>query len=120
MLIGGAQGAYEISPNSVAGLVSDYNVLSNVFTDVDTTTEAGNTYNFAQWQSATGQDKHSILVPSSLATLFVNPSATPPNYSEAAGSPSIDKGSSTDAPPTDILGNPRPKGAGYDIGAYEQ
>ena len=36
-----------------------------------------------------------------------------------ANSPAIDKGSSLDAPPTDIRGVPRPQGAGVDIGAYE-
>jgi len=34
-------------------------------------------------------------------------------------SPAIDNGSSVDAPSVDYDGNPRPIGAGYDIGAYE-
>ena len=34
-------------------------------------------------------------------------------------SSAIDSGSADLAPSTDILGNPRPQGAGYDIGAYE-
>ncbi len=36
------------------------------------------------------------------------------------GSPAIDAGSSTNAPTTDFDGVARPKGAGYDIGAYER
>jgi len=36
-----------------------------------------------------------------------------------AGSPAIDAGTATDAPATDLDGNPRPVGAGYDMGAYE-
>ena len=36
-----------------------------------------------------------------------------------AGSPAIDAGSATLAPSTDINGNRRPQGSGYDIGAYE-
>ncbi|MFC1631144.1 choice-of-anchor Q domain-containing protein [Candidatus Omnitrophota bacterium] len=36
-----------------------------------------------------------------------------------AGSPAIDAGSSASAPSTDINGNRRPHGSGYDIGAYE-
>jgi len=35
------------------------------------------------------------------------------------GSPAIDAGSDVLAPDTDIAGNPRPYGMGYDIGAYE-
>lgn len=35
------------------------------------------------------------------------------------GSPAIDAGSPLSAPSTDIEGNPRPYGLGYDIGAYE-
>ena len=35
------------------------------------------------------------------------------------GSPCIDTGTSSGAPATDLEGNPRPQGAGYDMGAYE-
>ena len=34
-------------------------------------------------------------------------------------SPCIDKGTSSGAPDTDLEGNIRPQGAGYDMGAYE-
>ncbi|MBX2893172.1 MAG: right-handed parallel beta-helix repeat-containing protein [Saprospiraceae bacterium] len=36
-----------------------------------------------------------------------------------AGSPAIDAGTATGAPATDLDGNPRPFGAGYEMGAYE-
>jgi predicted outer membrane repeat protein len=36
-----------------------------------------------------------------------------------SGSPCIDAGTPTGAPPTDIEGTPRPQGNGYDMGAYE-
>jgi hypothetical protein len=35
------------------------------------------------------------------------------------GSPAVNAGSEAGAPSVDILGNPRPQGEGYDIGAYE-
>ena len=41
------------------------------------------------------------------------------NYHLTASSPCIDTGTSSGAPNTDIDGNPRPLGSGYDMGAYE-
>ena len=40
-------------------------------------------------------------------------------YRLAKGSPCIDTGTSTDAPATDMAGTSRPRGQGYDMGAYE-
>jgi hypothetical protein len=69
------------------------------------------------------QSVHSndISVDPSLGTTFVNWQADGSgDYHEKLGSPTIDKGSSVGPPPTtDFDGNPRPHGAGYDIGAYE-
>lgn len=52
------------------------------------------------------------------APLFVNDSAASPDVHLQAGSPAIDSGSDTNAPPVDADGEPRPTGA-VDIGAYE-
>jgi predicted outer membrane repeat protein len=41
------------------------------------------------------------------------------DYHLLADSPCIDAGTSQNAPSTDIDGDPRPEGAGYDIGVYE-
>ncbi len=41
------------------------------------------------------------------------------NYAETSGSPTIDAGTATGAPNHDFAGNPRPAGAGYDIGPYQ-
>lgn len=48
---------------------------------------------------------------------FVNPSKA--NFHLQEDSPAIGSGSSIDAPSDDFDGNPRPQGAGYDIGAFE-
>ena len=41
------------------------------------------------------------------------------DYHLMKGSPCIDTGTSTDAPATDMAGTSRPRGQGYDMGAYE-
>ena len=41
------------------------------------------------------------------------------DYHLQQGSPCIDTGTPSGAPATDLEGNPRPQGAGYDMGAYE-
>jgi len=41
------------------------------------------------------------------------------NYRLGGGSPCIDKGTSSGAPSDDLDGNSRPRGLGYDMGAYE-
>ncbi|MCK4448132.1 MAG: T9SS type A sorting domain-containing protein [Candidatus Marinimicrobia bacterium] len=48
---------------------------------------------------------------------FVNPAEA--DFHLQGDSPAIDSGSPVDAPDFDFDGNPRPQGAGYDIGAYE-
>ncbi len=53
--------------------------------------------------------------------LFVHaePGPTPPDLHLTANSPAIDTGTSDGAPNTDLEGNPRPQGEGFDMGAYE-
>jgi hypothetical protein len=65
-----------------------------------------------------GFDTHSVVASAgTLSTVFVDPAAN--DYHLAPGSPAIDAGTATQAPATDLDGNPRPSGTGYDIGAYE-
>lgn len=106
-----SRGAIDISTDSLPGLVSDYNVVTPRFT----TNDSGSIQTLAQWQAATGQDAHSFAA--TPAQLFENWTAG--DYRLRSGSPAIDKGTSTDAPTVDLVGTPRPSGAGFDIGAYE-
>jgi hypothetical protein len=43
----------------------------------------------------------------------------PVDFRISADSPCIDRGTALGAPTTDADGNPRPAGAGFDMGAYE-
>jgi len=49
--------------------------------------------------------------------MFAHPSGE--DFRLQEDSPAIDNGSAVDAPSDDFDGNPRPQGAGYDIGAFE-
>src|SRR5205085_2817784 len=69
ILLGGGGITYRISSDSLPGLVSDYNVASNLYQSEDT----GATQTLAQWRAQTGQDGHSFLAVA--ASLFVNPAA---------------------------------------------
>src|SRR5205823_3604055 len=94
---------------------SDYNVVMSRFTTNDSTT----ILSLAQWQSNTGQDLHSVIATPS--QLFVNAAGN--DYQLSATSPALDHGTAglagKAAPGYDLAGRPRPRGAGYDIGAYE-
>ena len=106
-----SHGAIDISSSSLSGLTSDYNAVTSRFT-----TDGGSTAKtLAQWQAATGQDAHSLV--STAAALVVNPANG--NYHLSSTSPAINKGTTLDAPATDIELKPRPIGAAVDIGAYE-
>ncbi len=111
ILLGGGGITLRISSDSMTGLVSNHNVVGSLYQSEDT----GATESLAQWQSATGQDANSFTA--TPAQLFVDASAN--GYQELSTSPSIGAGTSTDAPSTDILGNPRPSSDGWDIGCYE-
>ena len=105
------RGSITVSSDSLAGLVSDYNVVMNRFTTDDGTT----VMTLAQWRVATGQDMHSLIaVP---ADLFVNSGAN--DYHLKPTSPAKDAGLTLAVVTVDIDGVPRPSGPAVDIGAYE-
>lgn len=108
----GTRGAIDISADSLPGFTSNFNAVEDRFT-----TTGGNTVRtLAQWRTDTGQDANSIVI-SNPADLFVNAAGS--DYHLKAGSAVIDRGTSTSAPPTDHEGQPRPQGAGFDIGHDE-
>jgi hypothetical protein len=110
VLLGGGGIGLRLASDSLSGLVSDYNVAGSLVQSDDT----GRTQTFAQWQAG-GQDTHSFGA--TLIQLFAD--ALGGDYHLSSGSVAIDKGTTTDAPPTDAEGTTRPSGAGIDIGYDE-
>jgi parallel beta-helix repeat protein len=103
-------GSIKISPDSLPGFLSDHNVVVSRFTMDD-----DNLLNLAQWQERTGRDQHSLTA--TPEQLFRNPKGG--DFGLAAGSPAIDAGTARRAPSADRLGDRRPWGEGFDIGAHE-
>jgi hypothetical protein len=106
------RGAILASPDSLPGLSSNHNAVIGRFARDG----SGSTVlSLAQWQSATGQDRSSLVA--TPTQLFVSPASH--DYELRAGSPAIDRGTSSYAPTRDLDGTPRPQGAAHDIGALE-
>ena len=105
------RGAMYFSPDSISGTQSDYNIYDGRFT----TTDGDVILSLSQWRTTLGGDQHSMV--GTLTGLFVNAAGN--DYHLASASSAIDAGTSTSAPATDLAGDPRPSGSGYDIGAYE-
>ncbi|MBS1801638.1 MAG: hypothetical protein JSS95_17645 [Acidobacteria bacterium] len=96
--------------------------VSITYLNNDLWNNAGGNY-CLQWGTS-NQSVHSndISLDPALGTTFVNWQADGSgDYHLKPGSPAIDAGNSTVGPPptADFDGNPRPKGARHDIGAYE-
>jgi hypothetical protein len=106
----GSRGAINISPDSLPGFTSDYNVVTDRFT----TTDGDTTQTLAQWRASTGQDMHSLV--GTASQLFVNSTS---DFHLKSAAPAINAGTSLHAPAFDLDGRPRPAGAAFDIGAYE-
>jgi parallel beta-helix repeat protein len=107
-----SHGSIDISTDSHAGFASDYNAVMDRFTPDD-----NNFQTLAQWRTSTGQDQHSFVATE--AGLFADPSNH--DFTLSPTSPAIGAGAvAPQQPPAyDLLGNPRPQGAGFDLGAYE-
>ena len=92
----------DISADSLAGFSSDYNVVMNRFT----TNGGSSVQTLAQWQTASGQDLHSLVATPS--QLFVNPAAF--DFHLSTTSPAVNAGTSQFAPAVDFEGTARPSG----------
>ena len=103
------RGVITIDASSRLGFTSDYNSVMSRFSTDDGDTVVG----LAAWQ-ALGYDAHSFVA--APADLFLVPGS---DFHVQPGSPAIDAGTAAGAPAVDLDGNPRPVGAGVDIGAYE-
>lgn len=107
----GSRGSITISPDSLPGFTSDYNIVVDRFTTTDGNTQLS----LSQWRSSTGQDLHSFTaLPGAIFVSFTNN-----NYQLSPQSVARDRGTTSFAPPSDMVGMLRPQGTGIDIGAYE-
>jgi hypothetical protein len=111
ILLGGDGNSYRISTDSLPGLASNYNVVTNSFLNDDTSV----TKTLAQWRSTYGTDVNSLIATSN--QLFVNTAES--DYHLLIAAPATNAGTSTDAPSGDLDGNVRPFGTGFDVGCYE-
>jgi len=108
------RGSITVSADSLSGLQSDYNVVSDRFSPDNEATRI----TLAQWRALTGQDQHSVVA--SPSQTFVDPTS---NYRPLTGGPAIDLGvgsfAGVMAPTIDLAGASRPQGASFDAGAFE-
>jgi parallel beta-helix repeat protein len=107
----GTDGTLIASAASLAGMKMDYNAVAPRFS----ADEGSSTLTLSQWQSKYAFDTHSFLL--DLTKSFVNASGL--DFHLPSTSILIDKGTSQNAPSTDLENKPRPSGNGVDIGAYE-
>ncbi len=103
------RGVITIDAASQTGFSSDYNSVMSRFSE-----DGGDSViSLAAWQ-ALGYDANSfVALP---ADLFLLPGS---DFHLSATSPALDAGTGAGAPSSDLEGNPRPVGAGFDLGCYE-
>jgi parallel beta-helix repeat protein len=117
ILIGGLSGytgAMNISWDSLPGLISDRNVVS----DRISLDDGFSNISLAAWRAGNAQDQHSVVGDS--AALFVNAAGN--DYHLSATSTALNLGrnfADHPAPAFDLAGNVRPNGQNWDAGAYE-
>jgi hypothetical protein len=105
-------GSIKVDSNSLDGLASDYNIVEDRFS-----LDEDGDWDFSDWQSTTGQDKHSRLA--SATQIFVNLAGQ--DFHLSPTGPAVHAGTMAflgrTAPSVDLEGNRF--GTTWDIGAYE-
>ncbi len=105
----GSADSIAVDSESLSGLVSDYNIVTR-FENTN-----GNLVSLDTWRSSYGLDVHSFVA--AAEDIFKNVGNN--DYDLSSESVAVDKGTPIESVVKDILGRDRPKGNGYDIGAYE-
>jgi hypothetical protein len=107
------------SNGQISGIeVADVKIYNNVLYGVGTKPVTSNSgtftfdYNVLFNGTVTTTSAHDVVADPK----FVTPGS---NFQLLAGSPAVDSASTTFVVATDLLGKPRPVGAGYDRGCYE-
>lgn len=107
------RGAFDISEDSLPGLVSDHNLIDGRFTLTDGDSVVG----LDEWRSLTGQDRSSQPIAyEDLELIFVNPARG--DYRPKPGGPAVGRGDPRFTPPGDGTGRRRQQRA-PDLGALE-
>ena len=106
----GSRGSINVAADSLSGLHSDYNIVLDRFSPDD----GGRFFSLADWQTATGLDRHSKV--STPRDVFVNFESN--DYHLRDGSPALDAADLGVTPSLDIERKTRPIGARPDIGAF--
>lgn len=108
-------GANLIEVASGESITSNYNAFYSP--DATPFSYAGTSYNFSDYKTASGQDANSIS--SNFTGEFIDYASG--NYRLTPSSTTLkDAGTSLSLVPYDKLGQIRPQGSGYSIGAYEE
>ncbi len=102
ILIGGDDGALEFDTDSLAGMLSDYNIMHSLSGDVVVTEEDISYLTLPQWQAG-GQDAHTFNVDP--GTLFIS-QGDPGGFQLNPGTAAVDSGAEAhpDIPSTDRIG----------------
>src|SRR5262249_47965043 len=111
VLSGGGHGALEIDNDS--SITSDYNLLRWAgSTTVATNEDTAIFYSLSAWQSATGNDLHSV----NADAMFVSAAAAPYDFHLLSGSPALDSGIDRTDVTVDLDGVTRPQNVRWDMG----
>jgi hypothetical protein len=119
----GARAAIQVANGANNNVVFNNILVAQVAAfEVQTVTGLMHDYNLVSSYTGTTASAHEAT-PANFAALFVDPTGGDLQLAALTPAVAVDKGIASfggmAAPATDLLGAPRPVGAGFDIGAYE-